>query len=78
MIRKKEKVVVKTVVLYKQLYDYFDVIFSRNQCGFRKGFSVVNCLFPVIQNRRESLDQDGAYRALVTDLSKIFDCLPHA
>ena len=30
--------------LYKQLYDYFDVIFSRNQCGFRKGFSVVNCL----------------------------------
>ena len=28
--------------LYTQLYDYFDVIFSRNQCGFRKGFSVVN------------------------------------
>ena len=28
--------------LYKQLYDYFDVIFLRNQCGFRKGFSVVN------------------------------------
>ena len=28
--------------LYKQLYDYFDVNFLRNQCGFRKGFSVVN------------------------------------
>ena len=27
--------------LYKQLYDYFDVNFSRNQYGFRKGFSVV-------------------------------------
>ena len=25
--------------LYKQLYEYFDVIFSRNKCGFRKGFS---------------------------------------
>ena len=25
--------------LYKQLYEYFDVIFSRNKCGFQKGFS---------------------------------------
>ena len=63
--------------LYKQLYDYFDVIFSRNQCGFRKGFSVVNCLLPMIEKWRESLDQGGAYGALLTDLSKAFDCLPH-
>ena len=34
--------------LYTQLYDYFHVIFSRNQCGFRKGFSVVNYLLPMI------------------------------
>ena len=34
MIRKKGKVAVKAVVLYKQLYDYFDVTFSRNQCEF--------------------------------------------
>ena len=78
MIRKKEKVTVKAVVLYKQLYDYFDIIFSRNQYRFRKGFSVVNYLLPMIENRRKSLDQGGAYRALVTDLSKISDCLPHA
>ena len=63
--------------LHKQLYDYFDVIFSRNQCGFRKGFSVVNCLLPMIEKWRESLDQGGAYGALLTDLSKAFDCLPH-
>ena len=63
--------------LYKQLYDYFDVIFSRNQCGFRKGFSVVNCLLPMIEKWRESLDQGGVYGALLTDLSKAFDCLPH-
>ena len=63
--------------LYTQLYDYFDVIFSRNQCGFRKGFSVVNCLLPMIEKWRESLDQGGAYGALLTDLSKAFDCLPH-
>ena len=63
--------------LYKQLYDYFDVIFSRNQCGFQKGFSVVNCLLRMITKWRESLDQGGTYGALLTDLSKAFDCLPH-
>ena len=63
--------------LYTQLYDYFNVIFSRNQCGFRKGFSVVNCLLPMIEKWRESLDQDGTYGTLLTDLSKTFDCLPH-
>ena len=25
--------------LYKQMYSYFDKIFSKNQCGFRKGFN---------------------------------------
>ena len=63
--------------LYKQLYDYFDVIFSGNQCQFQKGFSVVNYLLPMIEKWRESLDKGGAYGALLTDLSKSFDCLPH-
>ena len=63
--------------LYTQLYDYLDVIFSRNQCGSRKGFSVVNCLLPMIKKWRESLDEGGACGALLTDLSKAFDCLPH-
>ena len=63
--------------MYKQLYDYFDVIFSRNQCGFRKGFSVVNCLLPIIEKWRGSLNQSGACAALLTDLSKAFNCLLH-
>ena len=53
------------------------IIFSQNQCGFQEGFSVVNCLFPMIEKWRESLDQGSAYGALLTDLSKTFDCLPH-
>ena len=31
----------------------------------------------MIEKWRESLDQGGAYGALLTDLSKAFDCLPH-
>ena len=63
--------------LYKQLYHYFDVICSQNQCGFGKDVSVVHCLLPMIEKWRASLDQGGAYGALLTDLSKAFDCLIH-
>ena len=31
----------------------------------------------MIEKWRESLDQGGAYEALLTDLSKALDCLPH-
>ena len=31
----------------------------------------------MIEKWRESLDQGSAYGALLTDLSKSFDCLPH-
>ena len=42
-----------------------------------KSFSVANCLLPMIERRRESLDQGEAYGALLTNLSKAFDCLSH-
>ena len=63
--------------LFKQLKNYFEDLFSKYQCGFRKGFSVANCLLPMIEKWRESLDQGRAYGALLTDLSKAFDCLSH-
>ena len=31
----------------------------------------------MIEKWRESLDQGGAYGALLTKISKSFDCLPH-
>ena len=31
----------------------------------------------MIEKWRESLDEGGAVGALLTDLSKAFDCLPH-
>ena len=63
--------------LFKQLTNYFEDLFSKYLCEFRKSFSVANCLLPMIKKWRESLDQGGAYGALLTDLSKAFDCLSH-
>ena len=53
---------------------FFENILSKYQTGFRKGFSPQSCLVAIIQ---KSLDQAGEYAALLTDLSKAFDCLPH-
>ena len=45
-------------------------------CGFRKGCSIKNALLPMIKKWRNFLDTGGALGALLTDLSKAFDCLP--
>ena len=36
--------------MYDQMYKYFDQIFSKFQCGFRKGLSAQNCLLHMIEN----------------------------
>ena len=64
-------------LMYDQMYKYFDQIFSRFQCGFRKGFNTKNGLLYMIENWKESLDQGDHYGALLTDLSKAFDCIMH-
>ena len=64
-------------LMYDQMYKYFDQIFSKFQCGFRKGFSTQNCHLYMIENRKESLYQGSHYGALLTDLSKEFDFIMH-
>ena len=61
----------------KQLEEYFQTLLSKYQCGFRKGCSVINALLPMIEKWRKSFDAGGAFGALLTDLSKAFDCLPN-
>ena len=61
----------------EQLNAYFENILSKFQCGFRKGFSSQHCLIYMIEKWKNSLDNRGAAGALITDLSKAFDCLDH-
>ena len=62
-------------LVYDQVYKYFDHIFSKFQCGFRKGFNTQNRLLSMTEDWTESLDQGSHYGALLTDLSKAFDCI---
>ena len=63
--------------LYDQKQNYFNNIFSKYQCGFRKGYNVQHCLIALIEKWKQSVDNCGAFGALMTDLSKAFDYLLH-
>ena len=63
--------------MYGQLKDHLDKLLSKYQCGFRKGLSTQHCLLAMIEKLRKSLGSGGSSAALLTDLSKALDCLPH-
>ena len=52
-------------------------IFSKFQCDFRQGLSVQHCLMSMIEKWKMSLEKGKIFAALLTDLSKAFDYLPH-
>ena len=63
--------------MLKQISEYFEPILSKFQCGFRKGFSAQHCLLAMLEKWKAAVDNKKAFGALLTDLSKAFDCLPH-
>ena len=42
-----------------------------------ESFNAQHCLMTLIKTWKKSVDSDGAFGALMTDLSKAFDCLSH-
>ena len=44
---------------------------------FRQGYNTQHCLPVMIEKWKEVLDNDGVGSALLTDLSKDFDCIIH-
>ena len=63
--------------MYDQMYKYFDQILSKYQCGFRQGYNTQYCLLVMVEKWKEVLDKGGLGDALLTDLSKAFDCIKH-
>ena len=63
--------------MYIQVDEYLNKIFSKWQCGFRQGYSAQHCLLLMVEKWRQWLDNGGVSGALLTDLSKGFDCILH-
>ena len=56
------------------MYTYFSNFFSQYQCGFVKRYSAQSCLLAMTEKMKEARDTSAA---VLTDLSKVFDCLLH-
>ncbi len=55
----------------------FEKFASPRRSGFRKHCSCQNVLTSIVEKAKKSLDNKQVYGALLTDLSKAFDCLPY-
>ena len=56
---------------------FLDSKLSQHLCGFRKGFSSQYALLNLLYNWQKCLAKKGKVGAVLMDLSKAFDCLPH-
>ena len=54
--------------IYDQIQLFFNSLLSKYQCGFRRGYNAQHCLITLIEKWEKSVDNGGAFRALLTDL----------
>ena len=64
-------------VLFEQIEMFSEKILSPKLYGFRKGHSTQHALLNLLKNWQNSLDMSGVIGAILMDLSKSYDCLPH-
>ena len=63
--------------MFEQTYLYIDKYLSPYLFGYRKGHSTEQCLAIMIEVWKKALDSNFKTGAVLTDLSKAFDCLNH-
>ena len=55
--------------IYNQLSVFFDKVFLKYHCGFRKGFSAQHCLIKLLEQWKKSTGQGLVFGALLIDRS---------
>ena len=68
---------VSTLSNISKIYEIYDFLLSKYQSGFRRGYNAQHCLISLIEKWKKSVDNGGAFGALLTDLLKAFNRLPH-
>ena len=66
-------------LLYKQITMFIDPLLSKLQCGLWKSYGALDCdcLLAMLEHWKSVVDKGKVFGALLTDLSKAFDCLSH-
>ena len=60
-----------------QLSAFLESRFSNSLCGFRKGYNTQHYILNLLRTWQNCISKSGRVGAILTDLSKAFDCLPH-
>ena len=63
--------------MHNQLSEFFDNIFHPYLAAFRKGFGCQSTLLRLLEDWRKAVVNHQFAVAILMDLSKAFDCLPH-
>ena len=63
--------------MFDEISLYIDKFLSAYLFGFRKGHNTEQCLIAMVELWRKALDNKHSAGAVLTDLSKAFDCLNH-
>ena len=63
--------------MHDQLSSFMDEHFNLFLAAFRKGFGYQSTLLRLLEDCRKALDNQECVAAILMDLSKAFDCLPH-
>ena len=64
-------------LMYNQAANYMNSYFSPYLCGFRSGYGTQYSLIRMLANWEDALDNKKIAGALLTDLSKAFDCIDY-
>ena len=64
-------------ILNKQLLDHFSNIFHDFLSAFRPGYGCQTTLLRLVEDWKAAMDDNKHVAAILMDLSKAFDCLPH-
>ena len=63
--------------MHDQLSEHLNSSFNPFLAAFRKGFGCQSTLLRLLEDWRKALDNQECVAAILMDLSKAFDCLPH-
>ena len=74
---KTDKTNYRPISVLPNLSKIIDSMFSKFHCGFRKGFNTQHCLLTMIEKWCKILDEGDETGAVLTDISKAFDCIDH-
>ena len=66
------------MLIAEQLTGHFTPVFNKFVTAYRRGYGCENALLKMTEEWRNSLDEQMYVGTALMDLSKAFDCLPHA